>query len=716
MIATLAGVVLSCSVSSAGTYDVPACDAAGGVNNSWLPVVQGAAWTTAYGLCPTNGDKNRGLIARNIVQGGAVSGGVSARLQFTAPAGTSIIGVRATDDFYVANNQWEAALSTGSQILRGCGEGSAPGCTWASPDEWVPVPHSGLLWIDASCSGNSCQLDSGDASHGYVMARARMASAVVRVEDNSVPSIGSVSGGLWDPGWKRGTQTVAFDAQDDTGIRQTEVVIDGQSAGRTAHACDATHTVPCPNGGASFDVKTGGLSDGQHQIGVQATDAAGNPGTVTRSVLVDNSPPGAPQGVQVDGGEGWRSSNLFAVHWTDPKVDGAQVAAANWQLCPASGTTSRCITGSAAGDGLAVVPDVKVPGDGDWSLRLWLVDQAGNQTIDNAAPAVHLRLDGEAPSAVFAPSDPVDPTKVVIQASDGVSGVGSGTVEIKPHASQTWTTIPAALEGGRLVAVLPDESLRDGVYDLRGHAVDLAGNERTTTTLADGTPVSVSLPVRAKTHLTGGRPHATRSHGRRMTVLAAAVTTPYGRRVQLRGCLVNAAGHAIGGTVLQVLERAARAHAPWRLTRTVKTSRTGRFAMKSTGNGTSRTIRVRYPGTPTVRPSQVQVRLAVAASSTIHSSRRNVRAGGAVRFFGRLQGGHVPAGGKLVQLQVLVNGKWQVFANPRTDKHGRWMYRYRFTGRYRAARFAFRLGVPRDPAYPFATGRSAALRVRVRGP
>jgi hypothetical protein len=374
------------------------------------------------------------------------------------------------------------------------------------------------------------------------------------------------------------------------------------------------------------------------------------------------------------------------------------------------------VTGTKTADAITALSDLTVPGDGDWVLKLWLVDQAGNQTIDNAATPVHLKLDGEAPSAVFSPQNPADPTRVVIQASDGVSGIGSGTVELKPQASQTWTTIPAVLVGGRLVATLPDETLSDGVYDLRGHAVDLAGNERTTTTLANGAAVSVSLPVRAKTHLTGGRPQVRNRQGHRVTVFASSARTDYGRRVQLRGRLVDAAGHAIPATVVQVLERVARPHAAWKLTRMVKTSRTGRFALRTARSGTSRTVRLRYEGTATVRPSQVQVRLQVAASSTIHSSHRRVRSGGSVRFFGLLRGGHVPAGGKLVQLQALVNGNWQVFANPRTNSHGRWMYLYRFTGRYRAARFSFRLRVPHDPAYPFATGGSAVTRVSVRGP
>ena len=104
----------------------------------------------------------------------------------------------------------------------------------------------------------------------------------------------------------------------------------------------------------------------------------------------------------------------------------------------------------------------------------------------------------------------------------------------------------------------------------------------------------------------------------------------------------------------------------------------------------------------------------MAASSTIHVSRSRVRRLGSVVFSGGLRGGLVPAAGKIVQLQVLVNGRWQVFANPKTDRRGRWRHRYRFTGRYTQATYRFRLRVPAEKSYPFAAGTSSAVTVKVR--
>ena len=139
------------------------------------------------------------------------------------------------------------------------------------------------------------------------------------------------------------------------------------------------------------------------------------------------------------------------------------------------------MTGAKDGATVQTINGLTVPKEGDWTMKTWLRDAAGNNTTNNAGPVLHLRLDSQAPTAVFSPIDPANPTRVVVQASDATSGVASGSIDFKPQAATDWVSVPARLESGRLVATLPDETMADGVYDLRGHAVDRAGNERSTT-------------------------------------------------------------------------------------------------------------------------------------------------------------------------------------------------------------------------------------------
>lgn len=168
------------SSAQAGTYDVVACDAAGGANNSWVPVTGNQ--TTAYSTCPTGGDLSRGMIARNVVVANTSAGGnVVAQMRFDAPPGTSIVGLNAAYDFYRSDSQWEAALSTGSQVLVGCPVGGAATCAISNPGQWICAPAgTQTIYLSAYCPANGCPLAAGDAAHNYLSSFARLASASVR--------------------------------------------------------------------------------------------------------------------------------------------------------------------------------------------------------------------------------------------------------------------------------------------------------------------------------------------------------------------------------------------------------------------------------------------------------------------------------------------------------------------------------------------------------
>jgi hypothetical protein len=701
----------------AGFYDVVACDAApGGVNNSWAPVVGNPLAVTAYTECPSGGSPDRGMIARNVVAANSsASGNVVAQMKFTAAPGTTIVGLTAAYDFYRDDPQWEAALSTGAAVLRGCPIGGPPGCTIASSGEWIDVPGgSQVLYIDAYCATSGCPLAGVDPAHGYLSARSRLSLASVRLQDDSAPAL-SVGGGLWSAGWLTGVQSFTIDATDNAGIQQTRILADGSLLTAKSHLCDATQVVPCPNGPDSYSVNTATLSDGPHALSAQAFDSAGNGNSVGQTVLIDNSPPGPPVGASVDGGEGWRSQNSFDVHWTNPSSSGAPLAGVQWQICPAGGTQT-CTTGSKDGAAVTTLSALVVPKDGDWVLKVWLRDAAGNNTINNAANPMHLRVDREAPTAVFSPIDPADPTRIVVQASDTTSGIGSGSIDFKPHDAADWISVTAHVDGGRLVANLPDETMADGIYDLRGHAVDRAGNERSTTTLADGTPMTVTLPLRSPTHLIGGHPITRRRHGRRIRYLATKVRLSYGHRTRLQGRLSDKDNKSMGSTPVAVSELLDLPGATWQPVRTLQTSTAGALRFRTARRGASRTIRLRYEGTPTVRPSKTDVHLSVAASSTFRVSRRSVAVGRAVRFSGTLRGGHVPAGKSvLLQVRLRIGHKWQwqTFASATAKANGQWTRVYKFVGAYSNSRYPFRARIPSQTGYPFATGNSPSKPIRI---
>ena len=129
----------------------------------------------------------------------------------------------------------------------------------------------------------------------------------------------------------------------------------------------------------------------------------------------------------------------------------------------------------------------------------------------------------------------------------------------------------------------------------------------------------------------------------------------------------------------------------------------------------SRTIRIRYAGAPQIRGVTRLVTLNVRSKTTIRPNRRYAVNGESVRFRGRIKTGRIPGQGKLVEMQVWVRGKWRTFATTRANRRGGWSYAYRFDGTRGRQTYRFRARVPLEDGYPFATGRSGVVHVRVRG-
>lgn len=152
----------------------------------------------------------------------------------------------------------------------------------------------------------------------------------------------------------------------------------------------------------------------------------------------------------------------------------------------------------------------------------------------------------------------------------------------------------------------------------------------------------------------------------------------------------------------------------WKSLRPIRTNKSGGFHYRAP-RGPARTIRFRYAGTRLIRGADAPVRLQVTASSTLRTPRHAVVNGEYATFRGKLRGGWVPAAGVLVELQVYARGSWRTFAQPRTDRTGRWSYQYRFETISGNARFRFRARIRRQTGYPFATGTSRTARVRVHG-
>jgi hypothetical protein len=715
------GVALSAPAASAGTFEVVACDAAPGfANNSWRSDVTHGGMTT-FVACPSGDNQYLGLGARNnyYPSGWTVPGGAAARWLFEAPGDTAIVGIRANALFEQRDHRWQVGLSNGSQLLEGCAwssvdsGGSCGAAMYAA--NYLAVPPSRVLYTEVFCPVGPCPVGGGS-----YWAWASVTYAAVTVDDETQPSIGSLGGDLWTDRWIGGTRRVTFDATDNTGVKEVRLLIDGRQRAQSGQGCDPT-AMACPNWpGATLDVATAdGTPDGKHQLTLQAVDRGDNVATLSRDVRIDNTPPAAPRDLAVADGDGWRAANAFTVRWTNPPQTAAPIAGAEYRLCR-SGSTTDCVAGSKSASDIHELSGLPVPKPGDWTLTLWLRDEAGNARSETAAPPVHMRMDPDPPTVAIAPPDPEDPARVSVVGADTTSGIARGEIELRRRGATAWRSVPAELTPAGFAGVLDDEHLKDGVYELRAHAWDGAGNERSSEQRSDNQPATLTLPLRIKTSMRVGERHRVRARGARRhrrvrTIYVRRPLVRNGHRVRVRGRLTAPGGNPLASVDVDVTARYAMAGAAFQPVASLKTSRTGRFTYLVPA-GPSRILRFRYPGAPKVRAQTRYVHVRVRAASTIHADRHRVVNGEPVTFYGQLRSGLVPAGGKLIELQFFDRGNWRTFRTLRAaPSDGRWRYTYRFDGTHGTRRYRFRVRIPSENGYPFSPGASRRVAVKVHG-
>jgi hypothetical protein len=286
---------------------------------------------------------------------------------------------------------------------------------------------------------------------------------------------------------------------------------------------------------------------------------------------------------------------------------------------------------------------------------------------------------------------------------DGINLVEQTFATTSGSCAQPFTDpVPCPLSGESRVP-LDTSRIVDGQHQLRVLVTDAAGNE------ASAGPYSIEVDNAGATCAYGNTAHLRARFRRTRT---ARLRTRAGRNVEILGRLRGPGGEPVEGAVLRVLVR-ERNQAVYRQTRMVTTNKQGRFRF-SIHAGSSRRLRLSYcaPGGGAVR----QLRLAVAASSRISARRRLLRNGQSMVLFGDLVGGRVPRHGKLVEIQAFFRNRWRTISTVRSDRQGRWRFRYRFDGTRGRVIYRFRAFLPEEAGYPYEAGASRQIRVMVTGP
>jgi hypothetical protein len=193
-------------------------------------------------------------------------------------------------------------------------------------------------------------------------------------------------------------------------------------------------------------------------------------------------------------------------------------------------------------------------------------------------------------------------------------------------------------------------------------------------------------------------------------------TVSYRSRVAISGRLLNSSGRPISGALLRVLTRDRRQGAGFVERYTTTTGSDGSYRVKVRA-AASRLTQVAWRShtkDPGFQES-AYLTLSVRASSSLTARPRLVGVGGRVRLSGTVRGTIPSRGVPLIFQGRSGKGRYTTFADGRANRKGHFSVRYRFrSAASRGRTFSFRVKLGGDARFPYASGYSKRVTVRVR--
>jgi hypothetical protein len=254
-------------------------------------------------------------------------------------------------------------------------------------------------------------------------------------------------------------------------------------------------------------------------------------------------------------------------------------------------------------------------------------------------------------------------------------------------------------------------AVSNGQHHLVVSVIDAAGNAAT---VLDRT-VSVDNP------LPPGGPNGTNASATAALAVRWGATrserlvSRYGHVETILGRLTGTDGVPIVAAQVNVLSRAEYAGAQTAAMTSVHTDSNGRFTLRLPAGTPSRALSFEYSARFDSPPAVTKtLTLAVRAGVSLRIAPRTAHIGSTIHFSGRLRGGPIPKGGKLLVLEARsTGGAWLEFNVIRSSARGRFhaSYRFKFAG---PAKYQFRALCEAEADYPYATGASHVVGVLER--
>jgi hypothetical protein len=269
---------------------------------------------------------------------------------------------------------------------------------------------------------------------------------------------------------------------------------------------------------------------------------------------------------------------------------------------------------------------------------------------------------------------------------------------------------------------LDTATLADGIHSVRVLVQDAAGNTTAwgpaTLTTHNAPPDESCNPEPALDLATAGmsmKAGLLRPGKRSKGVGTSAITINYssGAKAKARGLLRTADGAPLGNQPVCIVWRPSGTNGPLSVLRRVTTKADGRFSI-NIPRGSSREIYAihRTPAGAVVGRAVLRV----IPKVSITPSHRKLRNGQILTLRGRLSGGPIPSRGVLVRAEAWRGTRWQTFGETRAKgSKGSFRVRYRFVGTRGSQRYTLRFHVVAQAAYPYLSGVSKRIHVRVRG-
>lgn len=704
--------------AAAARYVVAQCGWHVGQDASWIDSSANKFGKSRYCRTPASTDSFEGvhLISRVRSAVNGVGGTKFAAWRWQAPQGTGIVNVH--------GQRWQYLRAGFQHRLGGVPPNSSfvPFLELDSSDGtkrefWKGFsPPARAFESRLACrrpSNRNCPAE------GTVLAGVRALTISI---DDRVRPVARISGALAGSGWLRGSQSLTFSNRDTgSGLRYAQTTVDGSSRALSEMGCAkemiagqwrGTKMQPCPTtatGNQTLDTRV--LTDGPHALRHCAIDFANGSGCApSHTIRVDNNPPAAPRGLVVEGGDGWHRDNGFNLGWSDPPQGAASPIVASYLRL--NGTE-----GYSGGPWKRTTParidGLKVPGSGEFRLRVWLADGAGNSDEAHSAE-VTLRLDEAPPSGYFLDPPEEDPARIRVPVADRFSGIAGGSIAWRPAEGDDWHLIPSRYSTGSepmLEARFP-EGMPRGAWVLRAAIVDRAGNITVTDRRANGSRMTVRTPLLDETSLTVGL-------GRRAGNYHRKIEVAYGKRAHLRGRLTGIESGGIGGAGLTVREVRFRGARSRTRVHSVRTDGRGYYGLWL-APGPGRRVSVTFAGTRRLEQSNSgTAELGVRGRLTFKAKPKRLRTGQRVYFRGRVKarGAWHPIRGNVVQIQYFENSarRWRPVALSRTNRRGFYRSSYRFRYISGVARIRLRALLVPSSRFPFSGAASKPVKIRVRG-